>query len=393
MVFVFLFLSLIPATGSQIPSFVTSVELARTYTPHGQILIEGNEEFVATALEEGWEGFGTVDDPYIISGYRISGVIVGQPLIIWDTDVYFIVDNNIIEGAPGAFCGMSIGNASNGVLSNNIIHDRHHGIVIMGVSNFDITNNIIYHLWGSGIWITDGLEHVTISNNTIYDVDKDGIQLSSLVFSSRIEYNNISDCGWNGIDIFGSQNCIVADNIVNNCQGAGIAAAYGMQDVFRENTITEIHETGINLVGTSFGAINRNNISSGDSYALELDASSSNNTISQNAFAQNGQDCQVSDSGLYNEFSFNHYSDWINPDVNCDNIVDIPYAIAGETGNADDYAISNPEYGFTSTPTRTSTQSTTENYNPNVPLEFVIPVAVIPILIFTMIFFIRLKNR
>ena len=100
----------------------------------------------------------------------------------------------------------------------------------------------------------------------------------------------------------------------------------------------------------------------------------------------------ISDSGVYNEFSFNHYDEWTSPDLNSDNIVDVSYLIDGETGNADDYPISNLGYGFTSTPTQTSTQSTIENNLQHIPVEFVIPIAVMPVIIFTILFFIRKKN-
>ena len=72
--------------------------------PHGAIAIDGDADFTATALLEGWPGDGSPEDPYIIDGLDIDLTITTPALhciSISNTRVSFIISTCNLTGAGG----------------------------------------------------------------------------------------------------------------------------------------------------------------------------------------------------------------------------------------------------------------------------------------------------
>ncbi|MHA2198230.1 MAG: hypothetical protein ACXABN_00030 [Candidatus Thorarchaeota archaeon] len=68
-------------------------------TQHDPIAINGDADFSATALAEGWSGDGSQQDPYIIENFDISSSFDPESSInITDTRVYYIVQGCRITG-------------------------------------------------------------------------------------------------------------------------------------------------------------------------------------------------------------------------------------------------------------------------------------------------------
>ncbi|MHA1928888.1 MAG: right-handed parallel beta-helix repeat-containing protein [Candidatus Thorarchaeota archaeon] len=314
------------------------------YIPHEPIEIVSNDNFIETAANEGWPGNGTAGNPFIISGYRISGLLYGQPLVIWDSDLHWRFINNLIEGGPGAFCGTAIGNSSNGEISECIFQDRHNGMSFISVSNIKVFNNIVRDCWGKGIDFAGGLDDVEIWNNTIENCAGDGIHLGSLMFSCFIFQNRIDNCGMNGISIVGSQKSEISRNNITNCNQNGISIDHGFTDLIVENVIEDITGMGIDIQFSASSEVKDNEISRCGDYAVSLDSDCNHVRVLDNVFIDNGQSCQIFDSGTDNIFEQNYFDDWVSPDHDFDNIVDVPYQIEGEAFNEDPYPVADLDY-------------------------------------------------
>ncbi|MGY5881379.1 MAG: hypothetical protein RTV31_14100, partial [Candidatus Thorarchaeota archaeon] len=77
-----------------------------------------------------------------------------------------------------------------------------------------------------------------------------------------------------------------------------------------------------------------------------------------NVLLDNGGSCQLNDDGEDNIFIYNYFSDWLTPDANSDNFVDVPYEADGASDNSDDWPVTVIGYNVSPTNT-TSTNSTT----------------------------------
>jgi parallel beta-helix repeat protein len=132
---------------------------------HDPILIDGDADFAATALVEGWSGDGSPEYPYIIDGLDIDlrggyGICIS----ISNTLVSFIVSNCKLTGATGNDgAGICLWNVNNALLNNNTCINNDYGIFLFS-SYFNVVNN-----------------------NNCSDNTRDGITLESS------DYNTIAD--------------------------------------------------------------------------------------------------------------------------------------------------------------------------------------------------------
>ncbi|MHA2302672.1 MAG: hypothetical protein ACXACD_17130, partial [Candidatus Thorarchaeota archaeon] len=86
----------LPPSPLPIPQPPTPLQL----TPHSNITIDGDANFSATALLEGWPGDGSPENPYIIDGLDIDlGGGVGHCISISNTRVNFTISNCTLTGA------------------------------------------------------------------------------------------------------------------------------------------------------------------------------------------------------------------------------------------------------------------------------------------------------
>ena len=372
-------------SASQMRAFDTIDETVLAYTPHDAIWIQSNQEMIDQADDESWSGDGSVETPYIISGYSFNQDT--QPLRIWNTDLHWIFTGNLVDSdGEDMQCGTWIDNASNGLISGNIFRNRHSGLVFMSVENVNVTDNVIYSNTATGMDFLNTMTNCEVSGNEIYHCSIGGINIPQGAINSTITGNHIYDCGGVGISIAGvTLNCLIQDNTVDRAGSNGMTISLATNSIVSLNTVTNASNDGIQLYGFNMCQAKNNNITQagGDglvvSYADEsiislnsiidcsgigIDvASSSNITISWNCvegnvgyaiqlsdsteymevvcntFVENCDSCQIYDDGVDNVIQLNYYSDWNSPDNDANGIVDNPYLFDGEAENSDPYPL------------------------------------------------------
>ncbi|MHA1907498.1 MAG: right-handed parallel beta-helix repeat-containing protein [Candidatus Thorarchaeota archaeon] len=360
------------------------LEKSDTHTPHDAILITSDEEFDSMATAEGWNGDGSSSNPYRITGYLLTDPLT-QPIRIWNTEVHWIFENNIIEG--GGLCGSFIVNTKNGMMTNNTFRFRHNGMAFQDVENLLITENYIHNNTGHGLEFLGYSRGVTVRNNRIVNNRVSGILLPAAT-DCQIVNNTIIDNYNQGISVPSGMNVTISNNDIKGHPENGIISGTSNCTILG-NTVEFSEMYGVALTSGSYCEISGNIIKDSDNYGLYLSSPTSNTTVTENSFIGNGEDCQVKDAGSENKFFLNFYDDWISPDSNSDDIVDSPYVFDGQAGNSDPFPLVSPELEIPDIPTDASYTSTTMDF----PLEVVAiaSVAVIGILL-TMVFFFKKKS-
>jgi len=366
----------------------TDIELSKTFTEsyvhHDQIWIQGDAEFHAQAAAESWDGEGTEESPYVITGFLFD--CESQPLRIWHTTVHWLFTGNEIFGVGGNIqCGSWIENTTNGAIVDNEIHNRHAGLAIADVENLIITGNYIHDCWGRGIELFGAMTSTTIKNNIIDSVGQEGIYSVSSV-DCIINNNTISNCAEGGVTLVGqAPNCTISKNEISNCEQSGILIS-GLEDgEVNDNIITDVGSQGIYLSGVinseitgnsmhniarsgmkiaaaqycdisenivddcgedgflftsgSNTTVDWNSISNATGYAINFGDSTTSFTVRYNTFMNNAVACQINDDGTSNLVSKNYYDDWNSPDVDENGYVDSPYVLDGDAANQDDYPL------------------------------------------------------
>jgi parallel beta-helix repeat protein len=362
---------------------VKTVWTTTTYTPHDAISITSDEEFNSMAIDEGWSGDGTAENPYIITGFLLTDPTT-QPFRIWHTRVHWIFRDNIVEG--GVLCGIYIVNTTNGILENNIVRNRHNGMAFRNVVNLTITQNSIYNNSAHAMEFLEDSIGIVIENNQIEDNRYSGIQIPSVI-GCEIIGNTIHSRADNGISIASGTDVVILNNSLDSNEGKGIVIGADYS-IISQNTISNSGDHGIALTSGSFSEISNNTVQDSAGYGLYLSSPTSNNTIMENSFIRNGEGCQAFDSGLDNSIIFNYYSDWTTPDLDSNSIVDEPYLIDGTTDSSDSYPLVEPYIDISGISTTSQDTDTTIV----VPLDVIVPVGTV-LVVLVVVLILVLKKR
>ncbi|MGY5873749.1 MAG: right-handed parallel beta-helix repeat-containing protein [Candidatus Thorarchaeota archaeon] len=377
---------------------------AGSYDHHDQIWIQSDAEFHAQAAAESWDGNGSPETPYIITGYLFD--CESQPLRIWHTTVYWIFTDNIIDGVgDNVQCGTWIENVTHGVIHDNEVFNRHSSLAIAGVEDFNITNNYIHDCWGNGIELFGHMNKTIVQNNNVVDiggagvysvtsrdsvvkdntitrVDNIGIALLGLSPNCNITGNTVTDTGSSGIMISNQDNGVIADNTVTRSVDYGIYSSSPETSEITDNTISYVDgkglrfstadnceasgnaiehctDDGIYLYSGSNTNVHHNTVFNVTGYSVLLESGTDHFSVTYNTFEDSGETCQVCDDGTSNTVSYNYYDDWDTPDNDQDGYVDTPYAIDGSAGNQDEFPIADDEWVPITTDTETTSSSTT----------------------------------
>jgi parallel beta-helix repeat protein len=345
--------------------------LAQTYTNHDPIVVDGNADLLAQAVVETWSGDGTENDPVNISGYRITD-INSECIKISNVDLYWVITGCMLEGAIDA-TGILMSNVTNGEISNNIIRERDIAISgVNGIFSCRITDNQMYDNAQNAIKVLNGMADCVISGN---DVGPNGGNQFWITggFNDSVISGNTVEGGQNGIRVNGclrssftgntmiatileaimlplAVEATVTGNIVDSPVTNGIMLS-GINHIIDSNIVDNCTGYGIYLASGDYASICENIVSNCTDYGLKLSVSTANTTVVENVFIDNNNDgCQVIDDGDDNEFCYNHFDDWVSPDADSDNIVDVAYSLDGETQNVDPYPLVDPD-GSIPTPT------------------------------------------
>ncbi|MHA2364181.1 MAG: right-handed parallel beta-helix repeat-containing protein [Candidatus Hodarchaeales archaeon] len=181
------------------PQSLDDIDFEEGYIGHSPIDIDGNTDFQAIAVTEGWSGNGSSVDPYIIEGLSITGRT--DLIYITNTDVHFQIKNNLLnEGFNGVvFENVTNAEIFNNTMSNSIIYKQtecckvmdYQGILLMKSHNIIISGNIIFNN-SQGIQLMNS-SYVNISYNTLSDNLCRGVTISEFSTHNLVRQNKFID--------------------------------------------------------------------------------------------------------------------------------------------------------------------------------------------------------
>lgn len=307
-------ISLMPLTGI-FENTLQHVKVPKAaYTPHDSIEIKSNAELADFCSSSG-SGSGTLEDPYIIENFQISGNSTG--ISISNTNAYLCILNNEISHQTGA---IRINNVQNINISGNVIFSSDTGILIQDLKFSQISANT-FEACSCGIELSVAM-NITFTNNSFTgcgisfnDGDNLTIDTSNKVNGKSVRYyeqqSHISliDEPDVGQLILNGVNNSEFRGFNTSCGTAGIT---GMGSHF--NTFSDIISNYNSLTGIYLDHSYNNSITVGDfkfnKYGVYL-FNSPNTTVAGNSITNNsycGLFLVTSGNSLiyYNSFIANH---------------------------------------------------------------------------------------
>ena len=218
----------------RINEFGGTILSINSYQNHSPIIINGNTNFNDTAFTEGWNGNGTITNPYIITGLNITN-IGGELIRIRNTDVYFIIKDCFFFGGH---YGIYFSNVNNSYIFNNTISGSDIAIFIVNSNNNNFMQNNVSNNFLYGVELTNSASN-TLANNILNDI-QNGIWVGSS--SNNIIFNNTFSNISNIALFFGqsAENRILNNSFSNN----GMYLSEG--DVLQNYLQTEVANNTVN---------------------------------------------------------------------------------------------------------------------------------------------------
>jgi parallel beta-helix repeat protein len=229
------------------------------------IQVNNDAELASLISANGWQGNGTLSNPFVIENLDIDAARMGDAILVGNTTSHLVIRNCNLhsdDGNPlpyGSGGGITLFDVTNVVLENNVCTGKSYGIILRSVSYANSRNN-------------------TISNNTC--IGNVGIELGRASFNDVFNNTIIGKSG-SGLNLLGSDNNSISNNTCYGNDG-GIYLTSSDHNVISNNT----------------GIGNGLEVDSNNGFGLSL-VSSNNNTVSNNTC--NGKDC-----GLHLFFSNNN---------------------------------------------------------------------------------------
>jgi len=292
-----------------------------------------------------------------------EGIYIGELNSMYYTPDYNNITNNSCSGNKYGIRNLG----DYGQIRDNTCNSNHWGIKISSSGYCIIDNNTC----NNNIWygIDAFMKSSRLSNNSC-EANKNGIQIKN-TDQSVIE-NNTCIYNLNGfktsVDYNG--NTIINNNFSNN-DDYGLYLSYGdnhtisgnriesnriglygggtVGSIFEENIIKS-NEIGVHFTQTESCRFSKNIIESCDSIEIHLEEYCYDNEIYNNIFIGNNSGNTIAiDNGTNNVwdngYTGNYWSDWLQPDVDMDGIVDIPYIVNGSASSRDHFPMTYLETG------------------------------------------------
>ena len=251
------------------------------HTEFPNLALIGNDNLTTYASFWGWEGNGSLENPFIITGYLFTSE--RNSLAILNTTLSFEVRDCITYGwiylesvtggkivtwdTKGIECYLS----TNCTLQNNIVStSKGSGIRVRESSHYNISGNIIEDSgtdwendeWGNGIEIVNS-PHIRIFNNTITRSYTNGILISDSSFCS-VEENKITNNGHSySTSGLGTCDCFSTTTTTCDCSwsytfnfGSGISLVSDEYTYIINNDMDMNAEGGLTIYGSNAIVVN-----------------------------------------------------------------------------------------------------------------------------------------
>ncbi len=329
----------------------TGMSLTAGYAPHDPILITSDDDFET----QGWPGSGTPEEPYVIEGLSIEAPSIWAGGAIWiiHTRAHFIIGDCVLYGAASEGHGLSLQNATNGLIERNLFGNNSGGDIRLadGCQNITLRKNKC-DFSGTSLWAWNSTGIILINN----EFSGDKIIIGN---SSNVDiFNNINSAE---IDLrVSTYSFTIANNTIIDASGQG-SDFYGItlrdcsHGIIRNNTCSVRQGRAIRIWDSSFITIEKNIIdvisySHQRSYCLNLygcnDTSTTwNGFINRGTIA--GSIYLVSDDNN-NFFDYNYYANYAGEDNDNNGIVDNPY---NRDGILDNHPLMNsPDFPWVDSP-------------------------------------------
>ncbi|MFW9855732.1 MAG: nitrous oxide reductase family maturation protein NosD [Candidatus Thorarchaeota archaeon] len=382
----------------------------KNFIPHGPLNIRGETALLEAVQTEGWSGNGTVNNPFIISGYNFSGPIDWlndtSPnkvlLSVGLTDYHIHITNNIFTDYA---TGISAHRAGNVTIENNTVYSTHIGISIASGTNIHLKNNLFFEnsrsmdihdssnifvednriydsytgveiIQSEGILVhknelrgnLDSIRSVISNNITIIsnDVSRShskqtgsGIKIEGIlrtgsgIISQNYQtliLNNSVNGFWDGIEVsdcnYGGNQINISKNLIN-VNARGITALNSSRIFIQNNTIFNNERWGV-YAETSRSLTIKGNDFIGNRYYLFKPSWLNTDMINENQVKEIRQSA-IKDWSASSQIEFkNNFWDDHVIDLNLDGYSDSPYVLNGSL--QDDMPYSNPHQHLTSDP-------------------------------------------
>ncbi|MHA2363579.1 MAG: right-handed parallel beta-helix repeat-containing protein [Candidatus Hodarchaeales archaeon] len=265
---------------------------------HHPFYITSNTDF--TFLN--FSGDGTLSNPYLIENYFIINSTSNYLIFIENTDVYFVIQFNLLFSLKGSQYGIFLQNVSNGKIeTNNINTNTENGISLIDSSNILISNNVVYNN-KIGIQLSSSDNNILI-NNDLFN-NEFGLTVNSANYNT-FSYNNIFNNTQHGTTHSASNFSNFTGNYFYYNDINGFSLATSSNNLLINNIAYNNTDEGFYLGSSSFFnvIINNsafNNLNSG--FAIR---SSSNSTFINNSAYDNIFGFYIYDSSNNNFFTNN----------------------------------------------------------------------------------------
>jgi parallel beta-helix repeat protein len=287
----------LPAEEQQIDSVPKSDSINRSilqeYMSHDPITVNNDEELAAVANS----GMGSVNDPYIITGWDITGFPT-DGIYIRGTTSHFRVENCRVSDCERGIVVDNVTSGTGSITNNFCFNNTLFGIHIRYSEFSNITANLCTNNGGianggSGVYLYYS-GYSTLTNNTC-NYNEDGIEL--ILSPSSIIAANICNANRdNGVSLWLSGSSTLVNNTCNN--GFIGIDLYDSDSSALINNICINNSKGIDFRISGFSHITKNTCSDNRRYGISIDTSGysilSNNTCNSN----NGSGIFLYDSGL-----------------------------------------------------------------------------------------------
>nr|WP_321496983.1 NosD domain-containing protein [uncultured Methanolobus sp.] len=233
----------------------------------------------------------TVNKPLSISSFSIdSGDVVitsnnsSTPIIRITADNVRISSLTVKgDSTNPSVVGISIENAKNSFIRDNIVSDTKDGLYIVSCSGNEIQNNTVLSNTEHGIYLFDSTLNI-LENNNVQN-NKRGLYVDE---SDQIiiEDNNISNNQMYGVALRKSSLCAINENglVLNNI---GLALTSSDKNTVFGNNLNENKQYGLNVWHSNSNSVTDNYFSENKDSGIRLISLSSNNIFEQNSFYSN----------------------------------------------------------------------------------------------------------